>query len=604
MTTANQIESYQGDSALAGGLGKQGTQQVISGVWQMVNAIESSMEGLRARNFQRQTMEYQQRIQDRNKMADMIASNELKTNQMDDESRLKFDSEINDLQSQFIDAAKTNKLSDSGVYVDLNKKYSELVNRISIAKTNHIARTAEIKANSELYDPNSSVKTTTKQYIGDDGKSNITEQRTGKDQNPRRLSYNMDAFKKHDEEQRKLMAADPYHMYEPFVPLSPYDQSKVFFGPQITSTESLLGAHQKQTTSTPSFERTVAKTMDAWTTDKQDMELFVKDLLGQSQANQDGLIGTTVVMSTNKILEEYNKDKADDKKVPLIGNSDSIPSLVAKLNFARNGEILKPAKSKTEFIDKTHEDLYLTEEKANITLAKEKDITKFRTNEEIRQYNETTAKAPKVVAKDSNLGPMHELYKTQYNERVKKIAEAPGTDESKKDQFKNLDIEFREKLFAGSEAVGQTPNNQPHNGDSTALGTFGILKNSGHAKEAFLRDNEFADERKEFGNYEKYYEYLKNDETAYRTVFTPKYLNFLEKRVGKDVNKQLVYNYGGKRALYEMMKGNLDHKPEGNKATIREHLARAYDAMNTFYDNVNENKTKANISKWDKYIIK
>lgn len=603
MTTANQIESYQGDSALAGGLGKQGTQQVISGVWHMVDAIESSMEGLRARNFQRQTMEYQQRIQDRNKLAEMISSDQLKTNQIDDQSRLKFDAEIKDLQSQFIDAAKSNKLSDSGVYVDLNKKYSELANRINIAKTNYIARTAELKANSEMYDPNSSVKTTTKQYIGDDGKSNITEQRTSKDENPRRLSYNMDAFKRHDEEQRKLIAADPYHMYEPFVPLSKYDQSKVFFGPQMSITETPVGAHQKQTTSTPSFENTVAKTMDTWTTDRQDMELFVKDLLGQSEANPDGLIGTTVVLSTNKILEEYNKDKADDKKVPLISNSDSIPSVVAKLNFARGGEILKPSKSSTEFINKSQEELYTTEEKAKIALDKEKEITRFRTNEDIRQYNETTAKAPKAVSKDSNLGPMYELYKTQYSEHAKKIAEAPGSDESKVEQFKNLDIEFREKLFAGSEAVGQKPNNLPHNSGSSALGTFGILKSSGHAKEAFLKDSQFEDERKKFGTYENYYEALSNDETLYTTVFTPKYLNFLEKRVGKDVNKQLVYNYGGRSALLAMMKGNLDYKPKGNKATIREHLARAHDAMNSFNDNVNENKSKTNASKWNKNIV-
>lgn len=604
MTTANQIEDYKGDSALAGGLGKEGTQQVISGVWQMANMVESAMEGLRARNFQRQTMEYQQRILDRNKVAELVSSDQLRTNQMDDASRLKFASEIESLQAEFTNAAKDNTLSNSEVYVNLNKKYSELANKINIAKTNYIARSAEIKANAEMYDPNSSIKTITKQYIGDDGKSNITEQRTGKDENPRRLSYNMEAFKKHDEEQRKLMDSDPYHLYEPFVPISKYDQSKVFFGPEMDVKETKIGEHEQQTTEQPSFERTAAKTLQAWVTDRQDMELFVKDLLGQSDTTSDGIIGNTAVIATNKILEEYNKNQTEDKKIPLISNSDTIPSLVAKLNFARGAKILEPSQTKTGFINKAHEELYTEEGKAKIQLDKEKRIETYRTNEEIRQYKATVGQTPKVISKDKSLGVMADLYKTQYQERVKKIAESPGTDESKKEEFKKLDIEFREKLFAGSESVGQVPNNTPHNSGSTAIGTFGILKNSGHAKEAFLKDKDFADERKQFGTYEKYYNHLTKDETAYRTVFTPKYLNFLEKRVGKDVNAQLVYNYGGRRALAEMMKGNLDYKPKNNSATIREHLARAYERMNTYYDQVNENKTIQNASKWEEFIIK
>lgn len=50
---ASEIESYKGDSALAGGYGAQGTQQVISGVWKMADAVNDSFELLRAQQFQK-----------------------------------------------------------------------------------------------------------------------------------------------------------------------------------------------------------------------------------------------------------------------------------------------------------------------------------------------------------------------------------------------------------------------------------------------------------------------------------------------------------------------------------------------------------------------
>ena len=53
-TNASQIESYKGDSTLAGGYGERGSQQVISGVWKMADSINEAFALMRAQNFSKQ----------------------------------------------------------------------------------------------------------------------------------------------------------------------------------------------------------------------------------------------------------------------------------------------------------------------------------------------------------------------------------------------------------------------------------------------------------------------------------------------------------------------------------------------------------------------
>jgi hypothetical protein len=137
-TTAQQIESYKGDSALAGGLGEQGAAQVDNSIWKMTSQIEAANEALRARNFQKQAYEYQTKVKDRDHLAELINADAIKTTETDPEARVKLDSEIQSLQNEFVDAAKKNLLNDSGEYIRLHGKYKGLVSKINTAKTNYL----------------------------------------------------------------------------------------------------------------------------------------------------------------------------------------------------------------------------------------------------------------------------------------------------------------------------------------------------------------------------------------------------------------------------------------------------------------------------------
>ena len=126
MASASEIESYKGDSALAGGYGAQGTQQVISGVWKMADAVNDSFELLRAQQFQKSQKEYEQKIKDRDEIGRMITNNELDVDKLSDEDRIKANQQVSDLRSQLIDASKNGNLSNPDTFLELKKSKTVL----------------------------------------------------------------------------------------------------------------------------------------------------------------------------------------------------------------------------------------------------------------------------------------------------------------------------------------------------------------------------------------------------------------------------------------------------------------------------------------------
>lgn len=148
-----------------------------------------------------------------------------------------------------------------------------------------------------------------------------------------------------------------------------------------------------------------------------------------------------------------------------------------------------------------------------------------------------------------------------------------------KKKLKELQDEiFKMQAFGNSELNGKV-GNAKHNGGSTAMGTFGIMKDGGHAKAAFISSPIFKEEKAKFGTYAKYYDYLAKNEDAYVNDFSPKYMEWIKSKVGDDIKKQLIFNYGGYEGLKAYKAGNLKYIPEGNKNTLETHLSNALNPL-------------------------
>lgn len=378
MTTANEIEQYKGDSALAGGLGAAGTQQVISGVWKMADALNTSMEAFKARNFQRQQAEYQQKIKDRDDLAKMISSKELSTDQMEDTDRLRLDSEINDLRSEFIDAARQGKISDSETYLKLNGRYKDIENRANVAKTNYIVRQAELKANSEMYDPNSTTKTVSTEGVDKQGNKQVITQQV-KDENVRRSDENVAGFAKHDKEQLERMKADPNYKYQPYVPVSKHDYQKAIVPIGVDEIKTAVPGGKIKTSYVPSFQKTFDELSKNWITNRKDIEGTYREI------TSSGFIGNISIDSANKQLQAYNSSLGDltdpnvaKKIIPPITANDNPLVFSAKMSFALGyGEITKKEPT-VQFKDATTKKLYEEQQKANIQKRKQMAIDNNR----------------------------------------------------------------------------------------------------------------------------------------------------------------------------------------------------------------------------------
>ncbi len=569
-TKASEFNSYRGDSALAGsgGLGEQGTQQVISGIWKMADAINTSALALRDQEFRKNREEYAQKIKDRDAVASMIASDQLNTDKMDEETRNRIRDGVNSMRDEFISLAKKGPLSDEG-YIGIKTKYSDLIRQANVAKTNYLAMEADEKENKNLYDDKGGSTTTKENRYDAEGKVIGQVSTTTKAENIRRTPENIQAFEKHKIMQKEKMKADPNHLYEPFVPITRVDQRVLYPEIGYDISEKEVGNGRIEVTKTPSFEKTafyyIQKQLDPKFRESMDREY--ENILTLSA-------GESLIDETNKRIVEYNQNAPVDQKIPLINRDTNKSTMFATINYMSQLGDAGPKKT-YRYADKNAEALYLAQQKSGI------EISEYKKKAEIEATKQ-------IQIENAKGGSSNGISSTALSEIYKQRADAINNDPSlikdpakKEEKLKALEkevfVDLAAGIFANAEAKGQKPNNLPHEGGSSALGTFGIMKDSGYAKEAFEKSPLFINERRNFKTYNQYYNFLAKNAEEHDKNFTPKYLKYLQSKVGDRIDYQLVYNYGGNVGLQEYKKGNLDYIPENNNATLGQHLQRAFE---------------------------
>lgn len=364
MATGNEILSYTGDSALAasGGLGKQGTQQVISGVWHMVDGIESAMQQMRALNFQRSQQEYDKKLKDRDQVIELIKSGELQTDEIDDSDRLRINSNLNKFTEDFKKYVRENGSLSDEEYIELNQRYKDISSQIAISKANRLAIQADIKANNMPFDSNYGTVRTSKQIKNQDGSvSTITEEHGSS--NPRTFDYNQNAFKEHMAIQRAKINENPSHKYEPFVPIEKYDYDQIMGGP-VFEESSTENGYKKTIKYTPSFEKTASKFVGMY----QNPETRKQLQTAYNDITTGGVETSTIIDEANKrLIELYPNDQT-----LRITRGTTIPLFFTLLNMSRQKELTP--KSREEFIDKNSEALALKQAESKLELiAKRKE---------------------------------------------------------------------------------------------------------------------------------------------------------------------------------------------------------------------------------------
>lgn len=384
---ANEILGNGGDSALAGGLGAKGTEQVIYGAWKLSDRINESIDLLKAQEFKKNRDEYEQKIKDRDAVGNLIASGQIATSEMvDDEQRLQIRDELTDLKNQFVDYAKKGG-GDEG-YLEIMNKYGNIKSKIDNSKTNALAIQADEKANAELYDMQSGIKNTSRNEVGKSGKNNITGETSAQTsvetthaENIRRSSENQKLWEAHIKKQKELIAKDPLHKYQPFVPATRIDYD-VAYAPIVTDEVRTVDPKNKfkvNITTTPNIK----KTLDMYSKNAVDPDKR-KSIERAYQQLEDGIVNLDpnsllVVDNTNKKLMEINATIKDEKdKLPLIGGdpakSPNKVMTMALISIAQD----------YDRVGKTVNQ-YATAEDAT------KDVEQFKTNQNIRQEQAANA---------------------------------------------------------------------------------------------------------------------------------------------------------------------------------------------------------------------
>lgn len=354
MASAQEIESYKGDSALAGGFGEQGTQNVISGVWKMADTVNESFNLLRAAQFKKSREEYAQRIKDRDELADMISSNELNVDKLSDEDRLNANSKIQELRNSLIDMSKNGKISDDKSFLEIKKKYAEIVGGINNKNVNNIAIESDRLKYENQYD---------------------------------------DGYEKHKVKENELMTKDPNHKYQPYVPLFKYDD-KVVYAPIITDKkEEPLGEFQKKVTAIPNIAKTFDDTGKLYVTPsgRKQINSAYNELLN------GGNISVEVIDNANKKLTEIALTLPEEQRAllkPIDMAVDSPATVIAKQRIAMQyGNV--DVKPKTEFLSteyaKAWNDAKITEgnikqNEATAKSARELAVLQSKLNKEEKKY--------------------------------------------------------------------------------------------------------------------------------------------------------------------------------------------------------------------------
>ena len=383
MASAQEIESYKGDSALAGGFGAQGTQNVISGVWKMADTVNESFNLLRAAQFKKSREEYTQRIKDRDELADMISSDKLNVDKLSDEGRLNANSKIQELRNSLIDMSKNGKISDDKSFLEIKKKYAEIVGGINNKNVNNIAIESDRLKYENQYD---------------------------------------DGYEKHKVKENELMAKDPNHKYQPYVPLFKYDNKKVF-APLITDKkETPIGKRQKEVVEIPNIAKTFDDTGNLYVTQdgrKQIMSAYDELING-------GNISSELIDNANIKLKEIALKLPENERQllkPIDIAVDSPAMVIAKQRIAMGyGNI--DTKPKRLFNSESDARLYEEEAKNKLEIEKERAKKDF----EIEKEN---AKSRNTIKEQNNAAAI-----------ARKAANKPGSDGTAvavdKDNFPNI----------------------------------------------------------------------------------------------------------------------------------------------------------------------
>ena len=363
MASASEIESYKGDSALAGGYGDKGTQQVISGVWKMADAVNESFALLRAQQFQKSQAEYQQKIKDRDELGRMITNNELNVDKLSDEDRIQANKQVSDLRSQLIDASKNGKLSDTDTFLELKKRYAEITDGINNKNVNNIAFEADQKKYANQYDEN---------------------------------------YEKHQAKEKELIAKDPNHKYQPYVPLFQYDDKKVYTPIVTDKVQKPIDKFQVETTETPNIAKTFDDTGAFFVTPNGRKEI----MSAHAQLLNGSETSSILLDNANKKLEEIALTLPEDQRAllkPIDLAVDNPAMVIAKMRTAM-GWSKVDTKPKVTFIDeqraKAWNDAQVTEgnirqNEASAKNARELAILNSNLNKDEARLNATLTRETK-----------------------------------------------------------------------------------------------------------------------------------------------------------------------------------------------------------------
>lgn len=413
MASASEIESYKGDSALAGGYGAQGTQNVISSVWKMTDAINESFGLLKAQQFKKNRDEYDQRIKDRDELAKMIESDQLNVDKLSDEDRLNANAKIQELRNTLIDAAKNGKVSDDKSFLEIKKKYAEIKSGINNKNVNNIAQEADRVKYENQYD---------------------------------------DGYEKHQAKEKELMAKDENHKYQPYVPVLKYDDKKVF-APLITDKkEEQVGKYQVKVTETPNLAKTIDDTGKLYVTPEGRKQIMA----AYDQLKNGGNISVELIENANKKLEEIALTLPEDQRAflkPIDMAIDSPAMVVAKQRIAMGyGNVdMKP---KTIFPDEARAKAWadqqqtegnIQQNEATAKNARDLAILNSRLNKEEKRLEASLENSKKEFEKklDVKYGTKDALTKAEkeagsklmvqtYNAIKKEIEENENYDDDKK----------------------------------------------------------------------------------------------------------------------------------------------------------------------------
>lgn len=346
--TANDILSYQGDSALAGGMGAAGNASVINGVWKLADSIGEINKMLNYKHIAKQKQEYDRKIADRNEFATLLDNGQLTTNEMDDDDRLQKGAEIKTYKDELVNEFKKGNLSDE-TYLNLHKKYSDIRDSVIRSKANYAAMKADMDAMGDPYDKSAGyVKSTSKSTVNENGvQETTTEQEKtpnirANEENKSGLQKHIDAFK---EEKKK----NPNAMYKPYVPLLDIKDSDVFLP---------VGVDEKKTPSKdglkvsveikPNLQKTIDTYLKAATDPDTNAKLKRKynQILGDISSG--GVYGKALINSTNDKLKEIQANEGIE--VPLeITPATNYLQAMALINYAKGYE--QSFKTQTRYVD-------------------------------------------------------------------------------------------------------------------------------------------------------------------------------------------------------------------------------------------------------------